>query len=493
MSAEDVHNQLETLQRQVEVLRSAATPPAQDQGPVLEILEAFRRVLAGTVKAEAALRDSEARQQAVLQTAVDGIITIDARGSVASFNPAAERLFGYSADEVLGHNVNMLMPSPDREAHDGYLARYLQTGERKIIGIGREVRARRRDGTTFPVRLAVSEMRLDGRRMFTGIIHDLTARVQAEEALRQAQAELEQRVQERTSELESAHKQLVEMAHRAGMAEIASGVLHNIGNSLNSLVVATEGLTRDVDHLPVKQLKKSAQLLSGAGESLAGLPEKDSRVRMLPEYLDKLGDKLGRDAEHMLVELRSMKTNLEQIGATIQVQQAYASGPRLVEQVDVEALVEDALRMQQSSLTRHQVVIERDMARLPVVALERNKALHLLVNLISNAKQALLDAGQADKRIRIEARPCAAGRFVLVVRDNGVGIAESDLQRVFQYGFTTRQGSLGYGLHWAANTAREMGGTLVAASEGRGRGASFILELPLGGPAPVDPPAREVG
>ena len=136
-------------------------------------------------QAEAVLHDSEARTHAILQTAVDGIITIDDRGIVESFNPAAERLFGYTADEVIGQNISMLMPSPYREEHDGYLARYLQTGEPHIIGIGREVRARRRDGTTFPISLAVSEVRLAGRRMFTGIVHDLTARVQAEAALAQ--------------------------------------------------------------------------------------------------------------------------------------------------------------------------------------------------------------------------------------------------------------------------------------------------------------------
>jgi predicted ATPase/signal transduction histidine kinase len=294
---------------------------------------------------------------------------------------------------------------------------------------------------------------------------------------------LEQRVQERTRELEAAHKQLVDMAHRAGMAEIASGVLHNIGNSLNSLVVTTESLTHDVSHLPVDQLKKSARLLAGEEARAAGLSEWDSRTRLLPEYLDKLGDRLRRDAGLMLEDLRSMKTNLEQIGATIQAQQAYAHGPRLVEPVDVAALVEDALRMQQASLSQHQVRIERDLARLPAVSLERHKALHILVNLISNAKQALLEAGREDKRLRIEARPRGPGHFQLVVRDNGVGIPAEDLQRVFQYGFTTRQGSLGYGLHWAANSAREMGGTLVAASEGRGQGASFTLELPLGSPS----------
>src|SRR5262249_21054271 len=134
-------------------------------------------------QAELVLRDSEARQHAILQTAVDGIITIDEGGIVESFNLGAERLFGYTAEEVIGQNISLLMPSPYREEHDGYLARYLRTGEPHIIGIGREVRARRQDGTTFPIDLAVSEVHLDGRRLFTGIVHDLTARVQAEEAL----------------------------------------------------------------------------------------------------------------------------------------------------------------------------------------------------------------------------------------------------------------------------------------------------------------------
>ncbi|HYO73316.1 MAG TPA: ATP-binding protein, partial [Archangium sp.] len=233
-------------------------------------------------------------------------------------------------------------------------------------------------------------------------------------------------------------------------------------------------------------LKKSARLLMDREQGSA-TPEADPRLRLLSEYLDKLGDRLRRDGDLMLEDLRSMKANLEQIGATIQVQQAYAHGPRLVEPVDVTALVEDALRMQQSSLAQHQVRVERDLARLPVASLERHKVLHILVNLISNAKEALREAGQEDKCLRLEARPCAPGRFQLVVRDNGVGIAAEDLQRVFQFGFTTRPGSLGYGLHWAANTAREMGGTLLAASEGRGRGSSFTLELPVAGPSSVVP------
>ena len=140
------------------------------------------------MRAPSELRDSNARLQSIIDSAVDGIIVIDAKGRIESFNRGAERLFGYPGAEVVGRNVNMLMPSPDHEQHDGYLARYLATGEAKIIGVGREVTGRRRDGTTFPLHLSVGEMLVGGERKFTGMLHDLTSRVQLEERLRTSEA-----------------------------------------------------------------------------------------------------------------------------------------------------------------------------------------------------------------------------------------------------------------------------------------------------------------
>jgi len=141
--------------------------------------------LSDRVALEERLRTSEARWRVIIESAVDGIIVIDHRGRIEAFNPAAQRLFGYAQEEVLGRNVSVLMPAPYREEHDGYLARHLDTGERKIIGIGREVSGLRRDGTTFPLHLSVGEMLLDGQKKFTGILHDLSSRVQMEEQLRE--------------------------------------------------------------------------------------------------------------------------------------------------------------------------------------------------------------------------------------------------------------------------------------------------------------------
>src|SRR5690242_7144337 len=145
------------------------------------------------------LKDTEERLRAILETAVEGIITIDDRGIIESMNPAAEKTFGFSAAEVIGRNVSVLMPSPYREEHDGYLSNYLRSGDAKIIGIGREVVGQRKDGTVFPMDLAVSEVRLANRRLFTGFVRDITERKKAEARL----AELAQSLAEKNKELET--------------------------------------------------------------------------------------------------------------------------------------------------------------------------------------------------------------------------------------------------------------------------------------------------
>ncbi|MCH8851408.1 MAG: PAS domain S-box protein [Planctomycetes bacterium] len=167
--------------------------------------------------ADEALRASEAEIRAIVNTAVDGIITIDEQGLVRSLNPAAEMLFGYSREEVIGHNVKMLMPPPYQERHDDYMNHYRTTGEKKIIGTGREVQGRRRDGSTFPLHLAIGEMHVGERRMFVGQVHDLTRRKAAEQALRRAHDELEARVVERTAELTQTNRIL--RAEKAALRE----------------------------------------------------------------------------------------------------------------------------------------------------------------------------------------------------------------------------------------------------------------------------------
>ncbi len=172
--------------RRLDVLLTMA--PREDSDGAIIGATAIARDITERRRAEFALRSKEARWRAVIDAAVDGIVVIDSRGAIEAFNPAAERMFGYAEGEVLGRNVNLIMPSPYHEEHDGYIRRYLETGEQKIIGQGREVTGLKRDGSTFPVHLAVGEMRVDEERHFIGILHDLSQRVALEERLREQTA-----------------------------------------------------------------------------------------------------------------------------------------------------------------------------------------------------------------------------------------------------------------------------------------------------------------
>ena len=173
--------------------------------------------------------------EAILNNAVDAIVTIDTRGIVNSVNPAAERLFGYEVDEVVGQNVSIFMPSPYREGHDEYMATYLGGGPPRIIGIGREVVGRRKDGSVFPMHLAVSEFHDRDQRMFTGIIRDITDIKEAERQLKLLNEQLEERVRARTEELHAAQSELLQKEKLATLGQVSGGIAHEIRNPLNAV------------------------------------------------------------------------------------------------------------------------------------------------------------------------------------------------------------------------------------------------------------------
>lgn len=290
--------------------------------------------------------------------------------------------------------------------------------------------------------------------------------------------DLEQRIRERTRELEEAHRQLVTIARRAGMAEIASGVLHNVGNSLVTVTLAAGLAAERVARYPVAQVRRSAGLLTANRERLSEFLASDPRGKILPDYLDRLGESLERERVEIGADLKALMSNLEQVKAVLRAQQAYVEAPRLVERVSVADLVDDALRMQIAGLERHGVVVRRQIDASPTMLLERHKVLQILANLISNAKQALVGSATQPKLLTIEVQAPAPDRLVITVADNGAGISAANMARLFQQGFTTRGDGHGYGLHWAGNATKEMRGSLQASSEGPGLGAVFRLELP---------------
>jgi C4-dicarboxylate-specific signal transduction histidine kinase len=299
-----------------------------------------------------------------------------------------------------------------------------------------------------------------------------------EEALRQANEGLEQRVDERTRELKDLHRQLVQVARQAGRAEVATSVLHNVGNVLNSVHTSAMLAKERLLGLQVEDVSHLATLFEERRNDLATFLTQDERGRHVMPFLSELGQHLREECHEAVSLLDEVGRYTEHIGTIVKLQQNYTRTPRLNEPVNLEELLEDALRINSAGLTRHEVKVARHLSPVPPLLTDKHMVLMILVNLISNSKYAL-DAAPAEQRcltLRVEA--LAADRVRIEVGDNGMGIERELLTRIFQHGFTTRKEGHGFGLHSSALAAQELGGTLTAHSEGPGRGAIFTLELP---------------
>jgi PAS domain S-box-containing protein len=379
-----------------------------------------------------ALHDSEERLRAILRTAVEGILTIDEHGMVETMNPAAERIFGWRAAEVIGRNVSLLMPSPYREEHDRYMSDYIRTGKAKIIGIGREVIGLKKDGTTFPMDLAVSEVRLANRRLFAGFIRDISERRQAEERM----AELAQTLAEKNKELEI--------------------IVYVASHDLRSPLVNIQGFSRELTHAcqglrarlagagPVPGLEQMQSLLDGdIAESLdfiqAGVAKIDALLSGLLRY-----SRLGRAA------LR-------------------------IEPLDMNDLLRGIAKAMEFQLQRAPATLHLDP--LPPCLGDATQVSQVFANLLDNAIK-YLDPNRPGA-IFVSGR-MQPGRSIYAVRDNGIGIAPQHQPRVFEIFHrldpSASEGE-GLGLTIAQRSLERQNGKIWLESE-PGEGSTFFVSLP---------------
>jgi PAS domain S-box-containing protein len=282
-------------------------------------------------------------------------------------------------------------------------------------------------------------------------------------------------------ELERVHKELMTASREAGMAEVATNVLHNVGNILNSVNISASLVAERVRQSKASGVSRLAALLKEQGEGVGKFITEDERGKRIPDYLGALGEQLQTDQRAALEELALLRDNLEHIKDTVTMQQSYAKLCGVTETVEVIDLVEDSLRLNAGAFVRHGVTLQREFGEVPTINVDKHKVLQILVNLVRNAKYACDDSGRTDKRITLRVERVPLGVRVSVI-DNGIGIAPENMGRLFRHGFTTRPSGHGFGLHSGAIAAQELGGTLRAESEGAGRGAAFILELPLSPP-----------
>ena len=320
------------------------------------------------------------------------------------------------------------------------------------------------------------------------------------EELQEAHDELELRVQQRTrqlslanrelsreigerkrteGELEHTHQKLIGAARQAGMAEIATGVLHNVGNVLNSVNVSSTIARDRLRNSRLADLVRAVDLLGEHQEDLARFLTEDEKGQLLPSFLAMLAEHLCQEQESVLEELQSLTKNVDHIKTIVSTQQSYAGAAGMVELVSLVDLIEDALKIKQSALDKYAIEVIRDFENLPAVHVEKQKLLQILINLMTNAKDSLVESPIADKQLTVRILRPTEDRVRIEVSDNGVGIANDELTRIFSHGFTTKHDGHGFGLHASANAAREIGGCLSAGSEGPDRGATFIVELPF--------------
>jgi signal transduction histidine kinase len=337
--------------------------------------------------------------------------------------------------------------------------------------------------------ISIQQSRQDMRK-----VAERQARLEAvnqsvERQVEQRTADLQQEVQERIqtqSKLEESHKQLLELSRQAGMAEVATGVLHNVGNVLNSVSVAATVVCDRLRQSEIDDLHTAATMLTGKNEELGRFLTQDPRGKLLPQYLTKASQLLATERTELVSEMGDLVHHIEHIKEIVAMQQTYAKVFGVMEPIPPAMLVQDALRMNASAFERHGVrVVQHCEDGVQPVLVDRHKVLQILMNLLRNAKYSMDEQAPAEKCLEIRVNRMESGRIGIMVRDNGVGIPPENLTRIFGHGFTTKKDGHGFGLHSGALAARQMNGSLSVQSDGSGRGASFTLELPVAPPASI--------
>jgi C4-dicarboxylate-specific signal transduction histidine kinase len=347
--------------------------------------------------------------------------------------------------------------------------------------------------------------------LLTGMVHLealLKERRRVEEAEQKAQTRLESQVKQQTAELllaneelqekaaslkaeiarrelaqaekEKTHEELMKVSRAAGMSEVATGVLHNVGNVLNSINISASIVAEHLNEFNIANIARTADLMRSHADDIGDFMTNDPKGRQLPDYLAQLSSHLSTEQSLLLKEISFVKMKIEHVKEIVAAQQNYGKVVGLEEPVKIDDLIQDVFRIHATELAQHEVQVRHEFPPgLPKVLLDKHKVLQILLNLLSNAKHAVVDSGRKDKQVSVQVTN-GDNRLRIAMTDNGVGITPANLRRIFNHGFTTRKsGGHGFGLHSGALAAKEMGGSLHAQSEGPGEGATFTLEIPF--------------
>jgi PAS domain S-box-containing protein len=445
----------------------ATTSLVSDGGPQPDCSVEFLLDISARKQMAATLLQNQTLLATVIAELPIALVSCDVRGQVTHHNRAAAELLGIPAKET----VQALPRNPYPLTSQVYLADGTTPVPREDRPLARTLLGDNvRDAEFVIVRpdglrriVLASAQRLIGHAGqplgAVAVIEDVTERRLAEQ------------------ELERVHKLLLVASRDAGMAEVATNVLHNVGNVLNSVNVSASIVSERIKKSKCAGLTRVAALLSEHAPDLTTFLA-GSQGRHLPVYLQELAAELVAERDAASVELAVLRGSVEHIKEIVAMQQSYARRGGVSEMVDIRTLVEDSLRMNEGAFSRHGVTLVRDFQEVPLITVDKHKVLQILVNVIRNAKYACDESGSAEKRVTVSVR-AVNGMMLIAIIDTGVGIPAENLERIFSHGFTTRKGGHGFGLHSCALAAKDLGGSLQSESAGPGQGATFTLTLPL--------------
>lgn len=443
------------------------------------IHQVFRkqRLAEEKLKAEAALRESESRYRGLVEWSPDGILVV-VNGQVTFVNEATCRLLATNFDQMVGSLLMSYVRDCEHKAFSremeialGVAPPMIHKFETALVPL---------EGEIIEVEVAAARIEVEGLPGLQLVLRDITGRKEVESAITQMNEELEYILRDRTAQLEDLHRQMNRLTRNTAMDRKATDVLHNVKNVLNSLVVSTNVMERIIDNSKVDNVGRLSQMLNDHKGDLGNFLTREKKGRMIPEFLSRLARILEKEHHMLHREIHALVDNLDHINVTVTLQQNRAKLSGSVAPIHPTEVLDDALKICRNGFNRHGIEVGRTTDGLKPVQLDRHKVLQILVNLINNAVKAVEDAGRHEDQRRIDIAIRQEDQLLkFAIRDNGVGIPEENMPRLFEYGFTTRKTGHGFGLHGCLALAQDMKATLRAESEGSGKGSTFILTVPV--------------
>ena len=429
------------------------------------LTDAFNEMLSRIQSQDAALNLSQERMEALIHS-IDGIVW--------ERTPDTFRFTFISrqSEDLLGYAPQAWLDQPnfwEEKLHPQDAAKAVQTGH-EMAARGEpysyEYRMVAADGRTVWIRESGTVLVEKGQPVaMRGIFHDITRqKLDAEQ-------------------LDKLNRQLIDTSRSAGMADVATGVLHNVGNVLNSVSVSATVVADRLRHSKVLKLCRATAMLREQNSHLGDFLTTDPKGKLIPGFLSTVSEELASERTELIARMDAVGEHIKHIREIVTMQQNYAKVSGVYENLSPMELVEDGLRLNVAAFERHHIELVREFEEnLPKVCVDRHKFLQILINLLRNAKHAMEHVVERERRMIIRMGMASSDRVKVVVSDNGIGIPPENMTKIFNHGFTTKKDGHGFGLHSGANAAKEMGGSLTARSDGHGQGAEFTLELPAAPP-----------